>query len=92
MSNDDTSEVASGVLVGSSAAIALLVKCLESAGGLQPGVYADVLKDHVAGKDRAKKQIPYLLFRSVLSFLEDSRPNPDGRPHLQLIQGGLSES
>lgn len=92
MSNDDTSEVASGVLVGSAAAIALLVKCLESAESLPLGEYADVLKDHVAVKDKARKQIPYLLFQSVLSFLEDSRPNPDGRPHLQLIEGGLSES
>ena len=92
MSHDDISEVASGVLLGSSAAIALLVKCLESAGSLQTGEYADVLKSNVAAKDQAKTQIPYLLFQSVLSFLEDSRPDPDGRPHLRLIEGGLSES
>ncbi len=84
-------EAASGIATGSAAAIALLVKCLEQSVNISHGLYAQTLNDHLSEKDTARNQMPYLVLESVLSFLEDDDRNPEGRPHLRLIRGGLSD-
>ena len=76
---------------GHIGAIAILARCLQHNGALNPGQYEAALQATINAPGVESERPDYFVLKSVLKLLGDTPPGEPIRPTLQVIDGGRTD-
>jgi len=76
---------------GHIGAIAILARCLQDNGSLNPGQYEAALQATISGAGAESERPDYFVLKSVLKLLGDTPLGQPIRPTLQVIDGGRTD-